>query len=1333
MIMIRTSRSTVISVPIFVGLWCCLVLTASVAAGAGIPLAINEFMASNSSTIADPQGDYDDWVEIYNYGDAPIDLAGMYLTDRLDEPMRWQVPRSASQSTVVPPGGYLLIWLDGDTDAPGLHASFSLAADGEAIALFAPDGTTLVDGITFAEQRPDVSYGRSPDGTGPFGYMLTPTPGATNSGLYEAVVAEPQLSHTRGFYDWPIEVEIACETPGATIYYTLDGSEPYSRTRQIPSGSVYTGPILLYKTTCLRAQAIKPESLPSNPVTHTYLFLNDVVTRSQSAVLGQGYPSTWYGSYPAHYEMAPAVHNHPEYADVMDDALLAIPTLSIVTHKDHLFSKTNDAETGGIYIYTGHGSTGGRRWERPVSAELFTFDGAREFQIDCGIRIQGGESRNPPKCPKHSFSLRFRGRYGASKLDFPLFEGGPVDSFDTIQLRGFFNNTWIHWAPDQRQRAQYIRDQWMRDSLLDMGQADAGRGFFVHLYLNGIYWGLYLVQERPVASHYAAYNGGDPDRIDAINGGRATSGTVTAWRQAREIARSGDWRRITEVFDIDNFIDFTLMNLFAGNVDLKTDGNWRAAGGGPDGQPWRFYSWDAEHILVNRNQTGTRPSSDPTGMYQPLSQIEEFRVRFGDRVHQHLFNDGALTAERNIERWEKRADEIDVAVIAESARWGSYRRDVHSWSSGPYHLYTRNDFWIAERQRLLEDYFPRRNSVALSQFRSMGLYPNVEAPVFHINGVYQHGGHVERTAWLTMPSSAPTVWYTLDGSDPRTAGLTGSRGEELVLVPEEAPKRAFVPTTDIGSAWRTDMNYDDSGWLAGTAGVGYERATGFEHLFDIDVGSQMYGRNTSCYIRIPFDITPEGLQFAGGLFLKVRYDDGFIAYLNGVEVQRVMFDGTPAWNSEATSHHPDIDAVEFETFDISNHISQLRLGQNLLAIHGLNAGATSSDFLISAELVSSRGAGDVASGVSPSAVRYSGPVYLDASALVRARAQSGAGWSALNEAVFAVGPVAESLRISEIMYHPLKTGHPDDRDAEYVELVNVGSEAINLNRVSFTDGIYFAFGNVTLAPWDYVLIVKDYAVFRARYGEGARIVGQYEGRLDNSGERIELQDALGQTILAFRYKDGWYDQTDGGGYSLTVIDPATADSAALDKKSSWRPSAEIGGSPGYDDSDEAPAPPPTPDPVPVPSVETVVINELLAHSPSGTPDWIELHNTTDQATDIGGWFLSDDSADPAKYVIPAGTRLAAGGYIVFYEYLSFGNANAPGCHTPFQLSPNGGTLYLRSPLHGAPADYRHEITFGPSNPGVTLGRYLSTAGRYEFGALRTATPGKANAAPLASP
>ncbi len=1329
MSMIREARWMVLSMLILA----CVACTAPVVRGAGLPIAINELMAANGSVEADAQGEFDDWAEIHNFSDAPIDLAGMYLTDDESDPMKWRFPSGAAQQTMIPAGGFLLVWLDGDTTDSGLHASFALDSDGDTLSLFGPDGTTLIDSVTFDEQKVDISYGRSPNGTGTWGYSLAASPGSRNSGLFEGLVGDTKFSMDRGFYDAPFEVTITCETPGTIIYYTLDGTTPYSISRQVPSGSVYTGPIRIEKTTCLRAQAVRPQWVPSNADTHTYIFLADVETRSQSEVVARGYPTTWFGSYPADYEMDPEICNSSEYAYLMDDALLALPTLSLVTDKDNLFSKAKDAETGGIYIYTGHGSTGGQDWERPVSAELFSIEGDKEWQIDCGLRLQGGESRNPPKCPKHSLSLRFRSVYGKSKLDEALFDGCPVEAFDSLQLRGFFNNSWTHWAADQRQRTQYIRDQWMRDSLLEMGQADAGHGFYVHLYINGIYWGLYLLQERPVSSHYAAYNGGVADRIDAINGGRATDGTAQAWQQAKSIVASRDWTRICETIDVDNFIDFTLLNLFAGNVDLKNDGNWRAAGGGPDGRLWRFYSWDGEHVLENRNQTGTSPSSDPTGMFRSLSEIEEFRVRFGDRVHKHLFNGGALTTERNIERWTKRADEIDTAVIAESARWGDYRRDMHSYSSGPYYLYTRNDFWISERQNLLENYFPRRNATALSQFRSMGLYPNVEAPVFNIGGVYQHGGYVATGAHLTMQSSAATVWYTLDGSDPRTPGSSGSTGEEMVLVPEAAPKRVLVPTANIGIAWRTETDYDDSGWVAGTGGVGYERSTGYEQFFDIDVQNQMYGRNTSCYIRIPFDITPEGLEYAGGLTLKARYDDGFVAYLNGVEVYRVLFDGTPAWNSAASDNHSDIDAVNFETFDISGHISELRLGRNILAIQGLNAGSTSSDFLISVELVSTQGGGDVPSGVSPTAARYSGPIRLDASTVVRARAQSGGNWSALNEAIYAVGPVAESLRISEIMYHPSSMGHPDDPNTEYIELVNVGNQTINLNLVRFTNGVDFTFPDVTLASGAYTLVVKDIAAFESRYGDELPIIGQYEGSLANGGERIELQDAAGQTIVDFRFKDGWHDETDGEGYSLTVIDPATADSEALGKKAAWRPSAEVGGSPGYDDSGDAPVP--APEPEPDDDVEVgpavVVINELLANSPPGTPDWIELHNTTDQPIDIGGWFISDDGADLTKYEIAEGTTLAARGYVVFYEYLDFGNANVPGCHRPFELSEDGETVYLRSGSQGMPTDYGRKVRFGASLLGVTLGRYLGSDGTYEFGALSAATPGAANAAPTA--
>ncbi len=941
-----------------------------------VPLTINEFMAANGGFVLDPQRHSDDWVEIYNAGNQAIDTAGMYLTDEPAVPRKWRVPTDALQLTKVPAKGYVLAWLDGHTTDAGLHASFALDADGDRIALFDTDGATLIDSVSFQKQRGNISYGRSPDGVGAWSFLTVPTPRGANAPAYQGVVADTKFSFDRGFYEAPFDVTITCATPGATIYYSLDGSDPAPGSGRAPARTVYTGPIRITKTTCLRARAVKSGWLSTNVDTHTYVFLADVIHRTQAEVLARGYPARWFGSYPADYEMDPEVYSDSAYAGLMDDALLAIPTLSLVTNKDNFFSQTNDAQTGGIYIYTGHSSTGGQNWERPVSAELFTPDGVKALQVDGGVRIQGGESRNPPKCPKHSLGLRFRSEYGPSRLEFPLFDGGSVESFDSLELRGFFNNAWTHWDPSQRQRAQYIRDQWMHDALLDMGQADAGRGLYVHLYLNGIYWGLYIVQEWPAAAHYAAYNGGDKDRIDALNGGEATDGSLQAWTEARTLVGRKDWTRIQQVIDIDNFIDWTLLCLFAGNQDVQTTGNWRAAGGGPQRRPWRFYSWDAEHVLENVNQTGTSPASDPTGLLSSLESIEEFRIRFGDRVHKHLSNGGALTPERNAARWSRRASEIDLAVIAESARWGDYRRDVHSYSAGPYLLYTRNTHWVPERNRLLNDYFPRRTAIALNQFKSRGLYPSLVAPVFHVDGAYQHGSHISSSSRLSMESANGTVWYTLDGTDPRITG----------------------------------------------------------------------------------------------------------------------------------------------------------------------------------------------GGVSSAAVRYTSLVTLPGSALVKSRVLSGTTWSALNEAIFAVGPVAESLRISELMYHPLDTGNPNDPNTEFVELTNIGSQTINLNLIRFTRGIEYTFPSFDLSPGSYCLVVKDQAAFQTKYGSKLPVVGQYAGSLSNSGERIDLVDAAGTMIQSFTYDDKWFPVTDGVGCSLTVRDPKATEASSLEDKSAWRPSALAGGSPGTQDS-----------------------------------------------------------------------------------------------------------------------------------------------------------------------
>ena len=244
----------------------------------GIPLIINEIMASNDNTISDPQGDFDDWIEIYNSGGISIDVGGMYLTDDLDEPMMWRFPVSNPTLTTIPAGGYLLIWADEDSSNYGLHANFKLNADGEQLGLFGTDGLILIDSISFPEQTADISYGHDPDTNGQIRFFATPTPGARNDGAYLGQVEEPEFSHERGFYDSPFYLTLATETKDAVIYYTLDGSEPYEFKGRFPNGTIYTGPISISRNTCLRARAIKQGFKPSAIITNTYLLnANDTV------------------------------------------------------------------------------------------------------------------------------------------------------------------------------------------------------------------------------------------------------------------------------------------------------------------------------------------------------------------------------------------------------------------------------------------------------------------------------------------------------------------------------------------------------------------------------------------------------------------------------------------------------------------------------------------------------------------------------------------------------------------------------------------------------------------------------------------------------------------------------------------------------------------------------------------------------------------------------------------------------------------------------------------------------------------------------------------------
>lgn len=709
----------------------------------------------------------EDWIEIQNVTDVPLDIGGFHLSDDPDSPRKWRIP----DGTTIPASGFITVFAsrlnitDPALDEMGMmHTNFTLQVEGEFLAINSPDGFILDAYDSYPLQVPDVTFGKT--ATGGSAYFLATSPGEPNGQTYDGLVDRPTANVERGFYSEAFQVELLTETANAEIRYTTDGSEP-----TLTNGLLYSQPVDITTTTTLRATAFLAGSLPSRTTTHSYVFLDDVINQGNSP---EGYPDMFglgppdnhpWAPRPADYEMDPEITQSPRYKDLMDDALLAIPTVSIVTSIDNLF----DTDIG-IYQNT---DNHGVDWERPASIEMILPDGSTAFQIDAGVRIQGGASREPWKSPKHGFRLKFKGIYGSDDLQYDWFGEGSVSKFDEIVLRAGANQAWTHhnnFEGDNRGRAQYIRDQWANDTYNAMGHA-APHNDYAHLYLNGLYWGLYNPKERPTADFMASYFGGEAHNYDVLNAGTVLDGDADAWRRLnsrdfRNLEDQALYDEFTSMLDIDSFADYMIMNHYGANIDWDSH-NWYAARERvPDGK-FVFIPWDEEFLFIRPNDNKIRSrEAAPGRLLQSLLTNDEFRIYFADKLQKHLFNDGLLTPDSVVERWEARSSQITDAIIGESARWGDFRRDVDRQGiAGPFELLERDVQWMAERERLLNDYFPVRTGIVIEQYRSANYLPDTTAPVFSVRG-----GHISSTDSIELSNNGGTIYYTTDGSDPRLPG-----------------------------------------------------------------------------------------------------------------------------------------------------------------------------------------------------------------------------------------------------------------------------------------------------------------------------------------------------------------------------------------------------------------------------------------------------------------------------------------------------------------------------------------------------------------------------------
>lgn len=735
-------------------------------------VVINELLASNETGLQDEDGDRSDWIELYNSSASPISLAGWSITDDPALPGKWIFPDVTLGSQQ-----YLVVFAS-DKDRrppPGegqIHTNFKLGASGEYLGLYdAGSPRQVVDEYApqFPQQYADVSYGRFGAG-GVNRYFANPTPGAGNdeSQAYLGVAEGVQFSHERGYYEAPIQVALSSSTPGAAIRYTDWFTAPSETV-----GRLYSGPIAVDHTKVLRAVAYKAGYLPSRVATHTYLYPDSTVRQPAAP---EGFPATW-GTYQgedvvADYAMDQRIVDDPRYAGSIRNGLRSLPALSVVTTRDDMFGAVN-----GIYA---HPLERGDAWERPASLEMINPDGSTAFHIDGGVRIHGGTSRIPTVTPKHSLRLYFRSDYGPSQLDYPLFPDSPVESFQVIVLRSIYEDDWLYGA-----RALYVRDEWIRATQVAMGRP-ASHSNYVQLYIDGLYWGVYDVSERLDEAFAASHFGGsedDFDIIEPIGAGLVTAeaGDTAAWDAMLAIAGQGlaseaQYDAIQQYLDVPNLIDYMLLHIYAGTYGDWLPHNWDAIRKREAGAGFMFLCWDNSYTLqyLDIDNTGLGPQApgSPAYLYWRLRDNPEFRLLFADHVQRHFFHGGVFYVDPNHPVWDPanpgrnqpanrfmlRAQQIEQALIAESARWGDY-------ALGGWEIYTLDDHWIPNRDWMLNTFFAQRSALVMQQLRNAGLYPAIDAPAFS-----QHGGPVGAGFQLAMSAPVGAIYYTVDGSDPRVYG-----------------------------------------------------------------------------------------------------------------------------------------------------------------------------------------------------------------------------------------------------------------------------------------------------------------------------------------------------------------------------------------------------------------------------------------------------------------------------------------------------------------------------------------------------------------------------------
>lgn len=639
-------------------------------------IKLNEMMSSNAWSLADEDGDFEDWIELYNAGSNNVDLEGFRITDDPTDMSKWVFP-----SVTLSPGDFLIVFASGKDRTDGeLHTNFSINIQGETVILSNADGQPI-DYIPPIEMLTDHSYGRLPDGGDDWTTFVNSTPGFSNS---EGLVYTPpwdtlSFSANSGLFNEPFDLTINHSDPETKIFYTLNGSDPDT------SAILYENFIPIQNRTQEPNHLSSIQTTASN-ASHPYHWIapdgqvfKGTVIKAQSFLNGAAASPLYTQTYLVDEDIA--------------NRFNGLPIVSIITDSLNLFDydygiytpgRAADEETYGTFWW-GHGNFFGRgkEWERPAHLTLFESDGTIALNQPIGIRIHGQSSRS---LPLKSLRLYARNQYGKGTMDYAFFPWRDVTQYERILLRQSGNDFPFNYFADGL------------SSLLAEGLEVEKQDYRpAVVFINGEFWGMMNFRDR--IDHrffeYAANVDDSEENLTVMSSWEeASMGSPSDFLNILEYLSSHDlsdqehYTHVISHFDLASLLDYFITKIYIGVYDWPGNNNrfWRHETDSPFWR-WIYFDNDAclvfpefnsiEHATADDGPSWPNPPVS-TLLLRSLLENEEFKALFLERFEYLMLH---RFTEENISHLTDSILSIISPVMPEHiARW-RYPASVDVWNN----------------------------------------------------------------------------------------------------------------------------------------------------------------------------------------------------------------------------------------------------------------------------------------------------------------------------------------------------------------------------------------------------------------------------------------------------------------------------------------------------------------------------------------------------------------------------------------------------------------------------------------------------------------------------